>query len=361
MFSSTILNRNLVIPILLLLAAAGCSDSSTGSQGVNYDASDMLQNESHNVIVQTYVDLDTNAGNLVSAVQTLQGNPTKENLEAAQKQWRNTRAPWESSEAFLIGPVEDEQVDPHIDTWPLNQTDLDNVLNSDDEITEDYVTNLQNNLKGFHTIEYLLFGSSNDKTVDDFTSREFDYLIAAAKCLKNNTNHLVTIWKSGGSGYDNPYVNSLADAGNGSKMYSSQKKALEALISGMEGIADEVGNSKINEPYTQKDTSKVESQFSFNSKTDFQNNLRSIVHIYTGDYNDNSGPGVSNFVVQFDSKLDAQFKDELDAAITAVGNIQGNFRTAIIENRSSVADAQQAVRKVLSTIQEDIKPLLNDY
>jgi len=361
MLLSDILNQNIVIPALLLIVTAGCSDNSTGSQGIDYDASEMLQNESHNVIVQTYLDLDKNARNLVSAVKTLQENPTKDNLDTAQNQWRNTREPWESSEAFLIGPVEDEQIDPHIDTWPLNNTDLDNVMNSHDELTEDYVANLQNNLKGFHTIEYLLFGSSNDKMIDDFTPRQFDYLVAAAKCLKNNTDHLVTIWQSGGGGYNNPYVNALANAGNGSNIYTSSKKALETLISGMEGIADEVGNSKINDPYSQKDTSKVESQFSFNSKTDFQNNLRSIVHIYTGNYKDSSGPGVSNFVTQFDSDLDTRFKNELNDAITAIGNINGNFRTAITKHRSSVADAQQSVRTVLSTIQEDIKPLLNDY
>lgn len=349
-------SQNFVIAILLLITAAGCSDNGTGSQGIDYNASPMLENEANNIILQTYIDLDTNAAELVSAVQTLQQNTTQGNLDAAQKQWRNTREPWESSEGFLIGPVESEGIDPAIDDWPVNKTDLDNVLASSDELAKEYIDGLDTGLKGFHTIEYLLFGDSNDKTINDFTERQFDYLVATAKSLKGETSRLVSAWNSNGGNY----VETLAKAGKGSNVYLSQKSAIEELISGMEGIADEVANGKIGDPYSQQDPTLVESQFSFNSKTDFQNNIRSILHMYTGNYKDSEGPGVSDFVITLDSELDSRFKAEINAAITTIGNIQGNFRDAITDNPDGVENAQQAVQTVLLTLQKDIKPLINE-
>jgi putative iron-regulated protein len=178
-----------------MAAAMGCSDSGTGPDLSHYDASAILQNDAHNVILQTYIDLNTEAGKLVTAVQTLQKNTTQANLETARKQWRKTRVPWESSESFLFGPVETEQIDPHIDSWPLNKTDLNNVLSGNAELTEKFIRNQTNNLKGFHTIEYLLWGGYNEhKQAADLTKRELSYMVAAAKALKDETQSLVTSW-----------------------------------------------------------------------------------------------------------------------------------------------------------------------
>jgi predicted lipoprotein len=346
-----------VVPVLLILIATGCSDNSTGTDQLDYDASAMLDNEANNIILKTYIDLDTEAAALVEAVNELEQNTTEANLEAAQQQWRNTRQPWESSESFLFGPVASEGIDPAIDDWPVNKTDLDNVLASNDELTKEYVDGLETGLKGFHTIEYLLFGDGNNKTVNDFTAREFDYLTSAAASLKGETATLATAWNPQGENY----ASAIADAGNGSNIYLSQKAALEELINGMEIIADEVANGKIADPLSQQDPTLVESQFSFNSKVDFQNNMRSIQHIYTGAYKNNSGPGISDFVTQLDTDLDNRFKTEINNAITAIDAIPGNFRDAITDNPEDVEEAQQAVRTILATIQEDIKPLLNEF
>ena len=187
--------------------------------------------------------------------------------------------------------------------------------------------------------------------------RELEYLSATTQVLKNDTQALEDGWREDAGNF----VNELAQAGNGSSIYTSQKSGIEELILGMEIIADEVANGKINDPLTQQNATLVESQFSFNSKNDFQDNIRSIRHIYTGDMGSNSGPGITDFVSEFDTDLDSRFKSEMEAAITAIGNIQGNFRDAITDNPQSVQNAQDAVRTILQTIQEDIKPLLNEF
>jgi uncharacterized iron-regulated protein len=157
-------------------------------------------------------------------------------------------------------------------------------------------------------------------------------------------------------------VDQLAEAGKSSAKFKSQKAALQRLVGqhGMIGIANEVANSKIDDPYSQKNPEIVESQFSFNSKADFQNNIRSIWNLYTGDYGEHSGPGISQFVASKDASLDKRFKKEVQTAIEAIGNIKGAFRDAIIEHRQSVENAQQKVRTVLSTLKDDIEPLVSN-
>ncbi len=353
-----------VVPFLAagslgLLILAGCKDSSTAPQSQHLNeqtAASVLQQASQNVILQTYIDLNTQAGLLLKAVNTLGSAANEANLEAAQKQWRDTRVPWEASEAFLFGPVETEGIDPGIDSWPVNKTDLDNVLKSSDPLTKEYVAGLEGTLKGFHTIEYLLFGDNNDKAASDFTQRQIEYLVACMECLKDATQDLVDQWSPQGQDFEAE----LTTAGAGNQIYKTQKAALEELVNGMEGIADEVGNSKINDPFSQEDPTLVESQFSLNSKTDFQNNIRSILHIYTGDYAGNNGPGITDIVQQYDATLDARFVSQVNAAITAIGNIQGAFKDAITQNPASVQSAQSAVRTVFSTLQNDISPLISN-
>ena len=48
------------------------------------------------------------------------------------------------------------------------------------------------------------------------------------------------------------------------------------------GIANEVGTAKISNPFSAGDIAYVESPYSYNSITDFQDNIRSIRNIWLG-------------------------------------------------------------------------------
>lgn len=347
------LHNYLLIALTGALFFTTCDDSSNNND-IDIDLNPIIENDA-SIIVKTYTSLDTEAGELLTAVQALQDGATEQNLQAAQQQWVETRAPWEQSESFLFGPVDTKGIDPSIDSWPLDKTDLDNVLAGNDELTKEYIDGLNKSLKGFHTIEYLLFGENSNKSISDFTEREFEYLIATTQSFKGETGNLITSW----TGEENYYEN-FVQAGESNSIYISQKSALEELILGMENIANEVGTGKIYDPLSQQDPDLVESQFSFNSKVDFQNNMRSIKHIYTGDYNGETGAGVSDFVTEFDARLDTRFVAEIEAAIEAIAAIPGHFRDAIIENPDEVDSARAKVMAVLATIQQDIIPLLDE-
>lgn len=343
----------------LLCAAAlvfvSCSDDdTTGPSATEFDATAVLLNTTDNVIVSTYSDLEQQAAALKTAIQAFTAAPSTATLEAARTAWRQTRRPWEMSEGFLFGPVDTKGLDPALDSWPVNTVDLDEVLAGTQQLTKEYIDGLEGTLKGFHTIEYLLFGTDGNKQGDNFTQRQFDYLNALAASLHGTAEELHHSWTTAG---DNFGAN-LRDAGKSTSIYPSQKAALEELVQGILAIADEVGNGKINDPFSQSDITLEESRFSSNSKADFQDNIRSILHIYTGDYKQ-SGVGLDDYVSRKNAALDTRIKSEINAAITAIGAIPGTFTTAISQERAAVAAAQEAVRTLQQTIETELVPLFS--
>ena len=345
----------------LLIASAfivGCSSDEDEhddehDHGEAFEAGEMLNNFANNVVLATYTELDKKAGELLTAVNALAADTSQANLEKAQQAWKATRTPWEQSEAFLFGPVDTQGLDPALDSWPVDHVNLQSVLDSDDTLTVDFVSGLEDTQKGFHTIEFLLFRDGDQRKASDITDRELEYLVSTTENLKASTAQLQAAWAPDGENFSN----TVAQAGAGSTVYPSQSSAVQEMVNGMITIADEVANGKISDPYNESDTTLVESQFSFNSISDFQDNIRGIQNVYMGKFM-TDGQGLNEFVNGKDADLDTRFQQEVQAAISAIGAIPDPFRDSITTNRSAVQSAIDAVSKVQQTLEQDILPLV---
>ena len=345
----------------LLLASAfivGCGSDEDEhddehDHGEAFDASTMLNNFANAVVLATYTELDKKAGELLDAVKALEADPSQANLEKAQQAWKATRTPWEQSEAFLFGPVDTHGLDPALDSWPVDHVNLQSVLDSNDTLTVDFVSGLEDTQKGFHTIEFLLFRDGDQRQASDITDRELEYLVSTTENLKASTSQLRLAWAPEGENFSN----TVAQAGAGSTVYPSQSAAVQEMVNGMIVIADEVANGKISDPYNESDTTLVESQFSFNSISDFQDNIRGIQNVYMGKFM-TDGQGLNEFVNGKDADLDTRFQQEVQAAIDAIGAIPDPFRDSITANRGAVQSAIDAVSKVQQTLEQDILPLV---
>ena len=340
-----------------LLLASGCGKDANTRPGTGSDVGDILDDVSHGVILATYLDMETEVTVLADAVTALRAAPSEATLTAAREAWRHARTPWEQSEAFLFGPVETAGLDPAIDSWPVNTVDLDHVLGSPSELTPEFVQGLEGTLKGFHTCEYLLFGEGGRRTAASLTPRQLDYLAAATIAMKAATRQLALSWSPAGG----DFAGTLSGAGEGGSVYVSQKAALQELITGMTSIADEVANGKIHDPFSTQDVTLEESRFSANSLADFQDNIRSLQHIYHGRYGDTDGRGVDDFVARLDADLDTRLTLEIDAAIAAIGAVPPPFTTALTLHPADVTAAQSAVRRVQQTLEEHVAPLLDRF
>jgi uncharacterized iron-regulated protein len=348
------MKRSLLVLFLSVMAAiAGCSDDEAVAPTESYDFSAVLSAYSEQVVVATYEDMKSKGAALSAAVAALDADPADQGrLDAAAAAWRAMREPWEASEAFLFGPADFLSLDPALDSWPVDHQQLDNVLASSFDLTPDFIRNgLGPALRGFHTVEYLLFRDGAPRTAGDVTAREREYLLAATQVLATDAAALADAWSGG-------FADEFARAGKSGSRYASQIDAVTEIINGMSGILDEVANGKVADPVTQQDVRLVESQFSWNSITDFQNNIRSARNAYLGGYHLGSdGVGLNVFVAEQDASLDARLQDELDDAIAALAAIPAPFELNL-DATAPIEAAQEAMRKVQATLEEDVKPLL---
>ena len=126
------------------------------------------------VVLPTYASLKNKVNDLYNAVISLSNSPSNTAFEAACDAWLQARQPWEVSEAFLFGPVVSLGLDPNMDSWPLDQNAIVQLLNSGnwDQLNWSGDYNEDNegiaaaqNVRGFHTLEFLLFKDGKARKV----------------------------------------------------------------------------------------------------------------------------------------------------------------------------------------------------
>ncbi|MBP3775302.1 MAG: peptidase M75 [Bacteroidaceae bacterium] len=128
------------------------------------------------VVLPTYKELQEANTQLNNAVIAFQTNPSDAAFQRCADAWFTARTPWESSEAFLFGPVADKGLDPNMDSWPLDQAGIVQIMKSKDwaalvwtgEYDEESETIEQvQALRGFHTLEYLIFKDGKARKVNN--------------------------------------------------------------------------------------------------------------------------------------------------------------------------------------------------
>src|SRR5574344_39827 len=299
--------RKLKLPFFLLLAVLTMSSCSSSDDNNNVttnttEVKAMLTDYVNNVVRSTYHNLADATIELETACETLQASKTQTNVKSATTGWLKARKYWEQSEAFLYGPATLRGIDPHIDSWPLDKTNLDNLLDNAKLMATfdaDYATNnLTGGLLGFHALEYVLFRDGGERSISDISDNELKYAVGVAGDLKLQCITLEAAW----SGllnvttakqkilndaevyFDTNWGDDVINAGEAGSTYKAQKEAILEIIQGEKGcrgIANEVGNTKITDPVNSGNVLDVESWYSWNSKEDFQDNIRGVQNSIT--------------------------------------------------------------------------------
>ncbi|MFD0794887.1 imelysin family protein [Mucilaginibacter litoreus] len=352
---NTSIKKSLTLALPLFMLAASCSKDKTPDN--NPDTGELkkevLANIANNVCTASYEDMYAKTQELLTAVTALNATTNDDNLATARLKWKAIRVTWEQSEAWLFGPVESNNIDPRIDTWPVDFNLFNRALNGTDELNEAYVNGLDDAAKGFHPIEFLLWGQNGNKTAAQFTTREKQFLLALTQNLTSLTKEVRDTWTNG-------YNNQLATAGNGSAEFSTQTAAFVQVADGMAGICDEVANGKMKEPFDTRDPSKEESPFAKNSTIDFTNNIQGILAIYQGRFT-KDGKGLEDIVRESNLSLDNEIKSKHAAAISALQAIDKPFGEAITSEESKVQNAMDKVNDLAEVIDGKLKPFLQQY
>ncbi|WP_133407202.1 imelysin family protein [Parashewanella tropica] len=373
----------IAVSLVTLLAACGGSgkkdDTPTptpDSGKFSYKAQDMIVNLTDDVIVAGYSNLAMKGSELFQLTETLQATPNAENWKKVQDAWKAARQPWEQGESHIFGPIEALEIDPHLDSWPLNTVDLKKQLDGNASFDAKTIKTWEDGVQGFHAMEYLLFGDGkddNEKAFSEATPREIEYLKALAEVLRDYTSDLEKAWKDKfkDANGETPYAERLKNVSS-SPTYSSQVGVIEELVQGMAGIAKEVGEAKIAEPFggsiDNVDTSKVESQYSWNSLIDFANNIKGVKNVWEGEFaGSKDKPGIVDFVKAGDSALADKVTKQINDSITNIEKIAGNnnmpFRQAIkdVEGRKRVKTAVDSLAALKASLENDVVPLIKKW
>lgn len=272
------------------------------------------------VVIPTYTDMKAKMHALKTAVDKVVGASTdaagKTAVEEACDAWKAARVPWERSEAFLYGTADEQSLDPSLDSWPLDKGGIDQVLNGSGDIDQGD-TEAAQSLRGFHTAEYLLFDGGEPKAFTSMTDREKQYLQKVVERMVTDTDALHTGWTATGGYGEMMKRHAPTDAlGN---VFSAVAQMLNGN-NGMAGIANEVGTAKIGDPVNLWNSGRqdeavlaVESWYSWNSITDYTDNIISIRNAYYGSL---SGNAVTNSLCTIMKKVNPTLNDMIVKQIT---------------------------------------------
>lgn len=335
----------LVVALVAGLAFVACDDSSSSTATDDFDAKPVLIGVVDSVIVPTYQELATTSRSLqVACAAIVSDGSTPARIAAAQTAWKAARKPWERSEAFLFGPVDQEGIDPSLDSWPVDTIGVQAILEGSDPITTTLLAGQDGTVKGFHTIERILWGS------EEISGRRAQYLEAASGALVADADRLVSAWTGGTAA-------KFRNAGTAGSPWVSSAAALQELANGMIGIADEVGAGKIGGPVEENNPLLEESRFSGNSLQDFQNNILGIRDIYLGSRGETSRDGFRLVVTSLDPASDAAIRAGIDSTVAAIAAIGTSFADGLANHPDRVRKAAERSTALMGILQAKLAPL----
>lgn len=338
--------------LMAALAIAGCKKDNNNNTTNDNTLEQNVLNDFANVLVNPdYQDIQAKAQIMNNAVIAFNANSTDDNLATVRTAWKNTRAAWESCEGFLFGPVEDFDYDPTMDDWPVNKADLDALLVSTNPLQVSDIDQLATSLKGFHAIEYIIFGVGGTQKAANISARDKVYLASLSQSLYNTTTELRNSWDPAQS---NNFTQQVVTAGKGSTRFQTRQALFMALVGSMADICNEVANEKMQIPLAAKDSTLDESSFSHNSVNDFKNNITGVLNAYKCQYNGPAGHSLSELVASKNTSLDNKIQSQINTAIASFHSITTTYELAIYTQQNQIKMVQAAINTLKETLEGDL-------
>ncbi|KMK65220.1 imelysin family protein [Puniceibacterium sp. IMCC21224] len=317
----------------------------------------------------TYGDSLSTAQTLKSAVDALVATPSAETLEAARAAWLAARAPYQQSEVYRFGnPIVDEW-EGKVNAWPLDEGLIDYVdatyggatdenayaalnvvanptftLSGQEvdatEITPDLIADVLNEAdavesnvaRGYHAIEFLLWGQDLNGTDagagdrpwtdyaagDDCTNgncdRRADYLQAATDLLISDLEYIVAEWSNGGEAR--------------SAVLADENAGIVAMLTGMGSLSyGEQAGERMKLGVMLNDPEEEHDCFSDNTHNSHYYDGLGMQNVYLGRYvtvggDTVSGPSLSELVADADANVDTGLTENLAATMARLTELR---------------------------------------
>ncbi|HEY2722161.1 MAG TPA: imelysin family protein [Chitinophagaceae bacterium] len=347
----------LFISFIVLAFSFSCNkapDTNTNGNSGTIEET-VIKDFANNVALAQYSNLTDAAVSLNGSIVALTSTSNEQNLQGAQASWKNIRHVWEQCEGFLFGPIEDNDYDPNTDTWPTDYTQLDSLLASSNNLSVSDVANLPQSLRGYHPLEYVIFGHGDGRTPAELTPRLMTYASSlAGDILYNNVQPLYQSWASTPTNF----AQQVIAAGNGSTKFTKRQDLFLAIVGAMSDICNEVGAEKMYDPYINTDSTITESPYSGNTLSDFKDNIIGLQNVYMGL---NGGAGIKDLVASKNKNLDNQIQSQITAAVNSFDNITETYEKAIYTQRVQVQSVMTQLNNLKELLDNDLANFIRQY
>jgi uncharacterized protein len=311
------------------------------------------------IIIPTYDEVVDRAGELAAAAHAFAAAPSQATLDTLQDAWRTARVPWKQTDSFRFGPIAMQSLGVAIDQVPIDPAAIDALVAGTAPIDAAAVANLGANKKGFHTIEYLAFGSDDVAVLaslssDSLASRRVAYLVACADELAATAVLLRDAWVD--------YSAQLADPGADNMDFPTVKASIDALVNELVFQTEVVADSRIGKPSgtASGGTPQPELQESApsdHSIEDMRNTILGVRNIYLGTRTGELGEprkGIGGLVLAASPSTDRDVLRAIDEALVAIAAIPTPYTQALVEQRLEVATAYALVQELQHVLATEV-------
>lgn len=315
-----------------------------------------------------YSDSLITAQSLRAAIDDLIGNPSQASLNAARQAWIDARAPYQQTEVFRFGNAIVDDWEGKVNAWPLDEGLIDYVDATYGGATDENefaalniianplvtlaglpvdATNItpaliadtlneadgieSNVARGYHAIEFLLWGQdlngtdagAGDRPFTDFVTgadctggncdRRIDYLVSATDLLIADLEWMTAQWSDNGAAR--------------SELMADVDAGIVAMLTGMGSLSyGEQAGERMRLGLMLNDPEEEHDCFSDNTHNSHYYDGKGVQNVYLGTYTrvDQtviSGASLSDLVAEISPDLDTEMQGKLTATMDALGAI----------------------------------------
>ena len=235
---------------LLLVCGAGLTVTSCDPVGYPaYDRTQLLTEVTDSLIVPAMHEQTTRATTLRTTTAALCTTTNATTLTAARTAWVDALIAWNGTVAYQLGPATTLGFEAHA-SWPAETAAIETIIAGTDTIDAHYIDTLGSPVRGFATLEYLLFAYPGYTTTDDAmtltalgNTRRCTYAAMVADELARLASQLDTAWRPSGGNFRDVFVNA-----SDPNTYSTPQAAVSALVSQVIEAIDQVRDDKVGSP-----------------------------------------------------------------------------------------------------------------
>ncbi len=339
---------------LVLVAALVCLNTCSPIPLGDGDRRVVARELGADVVVPTLDELSARLAELRVACEQFSTKVNLATLRDAQAAWRAARVPWKQADAFGFGPATDLRLVAAMDQ-AIDPSKVDEEVAATTEVSEDAVTQMGANRKGYHAIEYLLFGPNEAAQLAVFTSspRRRALVLAYAQNLDSRGKELRAAWTG--------EQDLLAHPANES--YPTIADSIDAFVNESVFLAELAADARLGKPsgtatggVPQLDL--VESRPSDNSLADLADTLRGIRNVYFGSRDGTPGKGIGKLIVASSPSTDRDVRAALAASLAAVDAIPRPYEQALEAHAPEIEVALIAIKELKTILATEVVGVL---